>query len=293
MFGIKTLFALSLSLIGTQSALAFPIVISRDVTLVDPEISTKKAIKEVEQRIKDDAAKGIVHPERASGFRVARTGAPNFKKFQELCKLGIRRMVVMSANGDIETGFANTEWGKKECPGFKVIYNEEQRTGVPLSKTFLKQFDGFIAEAKKDGVGLAFRCNCGCHRTGRLAAYYRMKYLGKPAKESVHDQRKKAGIASLLYRKLVQIQIRALKDYIDDKPCSEAVKKLETADQKYCVQETEEIPLNSVPADDDEAVDTDDDSAGNNHASVNNDSTQKEKPSPASAALRAPTSKAE
>ncbi len=164
MLHLKIIFFCFLILPFTHSAMGM----TKHVSMVDPEISVKEALK-------------------TPGFKMVRTGRPKFKGFQEMCKLGVRRMIVMSGNGSVEENFAKTPWAQKECPGFKVIYNQQQKTAVPLSKDFLNEFDKVVEQAKKDGVGVAFRCNCGCHRTGRLAAYYRMKYLKKSAEDSVKD----------------------------------------------------------------------------------------------------------
>lgn len=162
--------------------------------------------------------------QNASGFSVVRTGKPSQKDFRKLCAMGVRRMIVMSGNGSIERGYA-----AKECPGFEVIYDQKQSTLVPLSEDFLNFFDAEVEKAKQGNYGVAFRCNCGCHRTGRLAAYYRMKHEGMSAKAALYDQRKKATflIPKLLYRKTLKYQIRALKDYIDGRGCQQR--------SKYCV----------------------------------------------------------
>ncbi|MBA2404506.1 MAG: hypothetical protein H0V66_07035 [Bdellovibrionales bacterium] len=176
-----------------------------------------------------------VMDESADGkYRIVRTGIPKFKDFQKMCQMGIRRMIVMAGNGATEEEFAKTEWAQKNCQGFQVIYNCKQATKIPLSKQFLSFFDEEVTKAKALGYGLAFRCNCGCHRTGRLAAYYRMKYQDKGPEESVRDQRRKApGLATFLHRKIIKHQIHALADYIKGKECS-------GENKEFCPVETDE-----------------------------------------------------
>jgi len=206
------------------------LVNAKNLHVVDPEkTSEKKIFREVAENIKNG---------KPPGFRMVRTGKPNFKGFQEMCKLGVRRMVVMAGNGSIEEKFAQTPWGQKECPGFKVIYNETQSTPTPLNRKFLVTFDQKVAEAKADGVGVAFRCNCGCHRTGRLAAYYRLKEMKKDARDNLKDQRKRAGIASILYRHMMKWQIQGLEDFINKVPCRFKGEKA----VKYCVREDDSTP---------------------------------------------------
>jgi hypothetical protein len=203
---------------------------AKNLHVVDPEkTSIKKITQEVASNIKDG---------KPPGFRMLRTGKPKFAGFQEMCKLGVRRMVVMAGNGSIEEEFAKTPWGQKECPGFKVIYNQTQSTPTPLNRKFLEKFDEAVDEAKASGVGVAFRCNCGCHRTGRLAAYYRLKEMKKSAGNSLKDQRKSAGIASFLYRRMMKFQIQGLEDFVNKVPCRF---KGEDA-TKYCVREDDTTP---------------------------------------------------
>ena len=176
--------------------------------------------------------------------KIVRSGLPTYSDFQHFCKLGVRRMIVMSGNGSVEKTYAKTPWSKQNCAGFEVIYDQKQASKTPLSEEFLNFFDKEIETAKSTGVGVGFRCNCGCHRTGRLAAYYRMKYLNKSPENSVLDQRKKSGPAMLLHFSAMKYQIFALNDYISGNSCGE--------DQKYCVTVNDTSDTNPAQNDPDD-----------------------------------------
>ena len=134
--------------------------------------------------------------------------------------MGVKKLIVLSGNGSMEE-----KWAKTECPGFEVIYDRKQTTEVPLSKEFLNFFDEHVAQAHDQGYGLAFRCNCGWHHTGRLAAYFHMKYQGHTANQALQDQRANApGLATLLHRVILKHQINALYEYVHGEACTEKVK---------------------------------------------------------------------
>ena len=72
---------------------------------------------------------------------------------------------------------------RDQCPDLEVVYNVED-TLAPLDTQWLQSFDNWVERARAEGRKVAFRCSCGCHRTGRLAAYYQMKYRGLSPKEA-------------------------------------------------------------------------------------------------------------
>jgi protein-tyrosine phosphatase len=111
------------------------------------------------------------------------------------------------------------------CPSLKVIYNKKQSHAVPLTKIFLEDFDNWIQSAQKEGKKIAFRCNCGCHRTGRLAAYYQMKYQNIPMADALAIMNKHGKY--MLFFPSLKPQVKALNDYINGSPCS--------TKERYCV----------------------------------------------------------
>ncbi len=159
------------------------------------------------------------------GFAIYRTSKPNqVADFKKLCALGVREIMVLDGTGEKDQALAD-----KHCPGFKVIYNEQQKVKIPMTLEFLAKFDVWVAEAKAQGKKIAFRCNCGCHRTGRLAAYYQMKYQGLSAK-AANKIMKKHGKYMIAFPQLDN-QVRALKDHIEGRRCSER--------KKHCVRDVE------------------------------------------------------
>ncbi len=164
----------------------------------------------------------LIDEDTKSGFAIYRMGAPNEKGVKELCKLGIREVVVMSGNAqDHEQKYQSA------CPELKVVYNEIQSAKIPMDKKFINFFDDWVTNAKKQGIKIAFRCDCGCHRTGRLAAYYQLKYQGITSTDA-NILMKKHGKYMFLYPHLDD-QVIALKDYLSGRPCS--------VSDKYCVKE--------------------------------------------------------
>jgi hypothetical protein len=156
-----------------------------------------------------------------NGFAIYRTGAPDAKDVSELCKLGVTEMMVLSGDAEQhETKYASS------CPGLKVVYNVKQDADVPLTANFLNKFDKWVQDSQLAGKKIAFRCSCGCHRTGRLAAYYQMKYQNITSNDSLILMDKYGQVMWL--HKNLKPQTYALEDFIKSRPCS--------VEAKYCVQ---------------------------------------------------------
>jgi hypothetical protein len=155
------------------------------------------------------------------GFAIYRLGAPSEDEVRELCDLGVEQIAVLSGNADsYEFKFVD------QCPGLKVVYNTKQKAKFPLEKSFLKWFDSWVEESKRLGRKIAFRCNCGCHRTGRLAAYYQMKYQGLTATDAKIIM-KKHGKYMVLFP-FLNGQVDALENFIAGVDCNKG--------PRYCVQ---------------------------------------------------------
>ena len=106
------------------------------------------------------------------------------------------------------------------CPNIQILYSEKQDPNKPVSEDFLKFFDDQVARAKKDGVGLLFRCTTGSHRTGRLAAYYQMKYKDMEPEQAIEDMNK-CGVMMPVFENALVPQVYALHDYCQAQPCSQ------------------------------------------------------------------------
>ena len=159
--------------------------------------------------------------QRPNGFRIYRSGAPSRADIQEWCRRGIRDVMVLSGEAASREGAFHGE-----CPGLRVIYNEAQNAAVPLTKRFLRRFDDWVRKSRAQGKKILFRCYCGCHRTGRLAAYYEMKFMGytyRQARQHMYRFGQNMDAYPYLFK-----QVRALQDYIHGRPCSRP--------KAYCVQ---------------------------------------------------------
>ena len=157
-----------------------------------------------------------------NGFAIYRSGEPNIEDMREFCRLGIQEMMVLS--GDAESyEFKH----KAACPTLKVIPTPKQNSGRPLTKSFLKEFDTWVQAAKDQGKKIAFRCSCGCHRTGRLAAYYQMKYqnMALPDALAIMNERGKR----MWRHPDLRPQVQSLQEFIAGRTC--------TAKTQYCVKD--------------------------------------------------------
>jgi protein-tyrosine phosphatase len=163
----------------------------------------------------------LIERDPSTGFEIYRTSKPDREDMRKFCALGITEMVVLSGTAD------DHEYKyREECPTLRVVYNFEQTTGTPLSVAFLKSFDTWVENARRAGKKIAFRCECGCHRTGRLAAYYQMKYQHMSLNDALEILEAR-GEWMLFYPHIFK-QTRALADYIAGRPCSQKA--------KYCVR---------------------------------------------------------
>jgi protein-tyrosine phosphatase len=159
-----------------------------------------------------------------NGFALYRSGVPKRRQFQELCELGVRELLVMSGNADL----FEARYAAEHCPEMKIVYDEKQREEVPLTVEFLEGFDRWIDRARAEGVKVLFRCDCGCHRTGRLAAYYRMKYNDYTVAEAIAEMNELGYRMGSDKHRSLPLQVRALGDFIDGRECTQAA--------EYCVR---------------------------------------------------------
>lgn len=154
---------------------------------------------------------------RANGFAIYRSGKPNAADMKEICRLGIQEMYVLSGDaGQVERSM------RQHCLTLKIVFDENQDIGTPLAETFINRFDQWVAEGQALGKKLLFRCHCGCHRTGRLAAYYQIKYQGLDVEQAMSIMNS-LGKWMQFYPQL-QPQVRALSDFVYHLPCSQEAK---------------------------------------------------------------------
>ncbi len=151
---------------------------------------------------------------KENGFAIYRTGKPDADDMKEFCKLGIEEMVVLSGTAD------EHEYKYQDsCPGLRVVFNEKMSARVPVKVSFLDFFDSWVEDARRTGKKIAFRCECGCHRTGRLAAYYQIKFQNVTTEDALILM-KKHGKFMFLYPEL-KPQVRSMADYLAGRECSQ------------------------------------------------------------------------
>jgi hypothetical protein len=172
------------------------------------------------------AAAGNLHliDQLPNGFRIYRSGIPSEADMREFARLGVEEIAVLS--GDARRREARH---RRAAPMLEVVYDEKQDVRRPLTASFLRWFDEWVETARREGKVIAFRCRCGCHRTGRLAAYYQMKYQGLTADEAIAVMNE-LGRNMFLHPEL-EPQVRALEDFIHGRPCSRG--------EQYCVSADE------------------------------------------------------
>ena len=118
--------------------------------------------------------------EEENGFQIYRSGRPSIGDLKKWCDLGITEAFFLSGDYNKFRKAIATH-----CPQLKVVLNQHQKAGVAVDSTFLKSFDLWVENARKTGKKILFRCNCGCHRAGRLSAYYEMKYMDKTYRQAL------------------------------------------------------------------------------------------------------------
>jgi protein tyrosine/serine phosphatase len=151
-----------------------------------------------------------------NGYVMYRSAQPNAEDAEEICKRGVRK--VFALNGE---GRKYAERLKEVCPNAEIVYDYPQSPDDGVPSEFLDLFDRSVEEAKAAGQGILFHCSCGCHRTGRLAAYYRMKYQNWSAAAAI-DEMNTLG-KDISQHPSLNSQIYALEDAIQGRGCSQPV----------------------------------------------------------------------
>lgn len=150
----------------------------------------------------------------ATGFAIYRSGQPKVEDAEALCEMGITKFFALNGGGhEYEAAV------KAVCPQAEVVYNEMQDPDSMISAEFIRKFDQAVADAKAKGEKILFHCTCGCHRTGRLAAYYRMKYQGWSALAAIDEMNARG--KNMSEHPTLPIQVRGLEQWVRGLPCTE------------------------------------------------------------------------
>ena len=155
-----------------------------------------------------------IFEDSATGFALYRSGRLSPTDLGFLCEIGVEEILVLDGDGENrECAFQD-----KLCPGLTVRYNQAQNPDSPVAVDFLEAFDAWIEDARAQGKKVAFRCRHGWHRTGRLAAYYRLRFEGASL-EAVQEEMHRIGNQMWLHPTLDD-QVAAYADLLGGQPCS-------------------------------------------------------------------------
>jgi len=149
-----------------------------------------------------------------TGFALYRSGRLSSANLGVLCALGVEEILVLDGEG----GKRECAWRETVCPKMVVRYDHAQQADQPVTLEFLEAFDSWIEEAQARGKKVAFRCRHGWHRTGRLAAYYRMRFEGASVAEATEEMQ---SIGRMMWRHpTLDPQVEAYADIVAARPCS-------------------------------------------------------------------------
>lgn len=156
----------------------------------------------------------LVDSDSDTGFAIYRSGRLSSADLELLCGIGVEEILVLDGEG----AERECQYKLAACPGLRVRYDMAQDEDRPVSVEFLQAFDTWIEEARANGTKVALRCRHGWHRTGRLIAYYRMRFEGVPAAEAIREMQ---NIGHMMWRHpTLNPQVEAYEDLIAGRPCS-------------------------------------------------------------------------
>ena len=161
-----------------------------------------------------------VAEDSTTGFALYRSGRLSSADLGVLCGLGVEEILVLDGEGSSRECL----FRKTICPEMRVRYDHAQEEDTPVSIDFLSAFDAWIEGARAEGKKVAFRCRHGWHRTGRLAAYYRMRFEEASPVEATEEMQR---IGRMMWRHpTLDPQVEAYADLLGRRPCS--------ADPEHC-----------------------------------------------------------
>jgi len=149
-----------------------------------------------------------------TGFALYRSGRLSSTDLGVLCGLGVEEILVLDGEGSSRECL----FRKTACPEMQVRYDHAQEEDTPVSIDFLEAFDAWIEESQEQGKKVAFRCRHGWHRTGRLVAYYRMRFEGDSAAEATKEMQR---IGRMMWRHpTLDPQVEAYASIVAGRSCS-------------------------------------------------------------------------
>ena len=129
------------------------------------------------------AANPRIVDENEEGFAIYRSGRLTGRELASLCAAGVRELIVLSGTADRR----ECRYRDQFCPNLKIRYDNRQLVNKPVSASFLGAFVDWIEEARDSNKKIAIRCKKGWHRTGRLAAFYRMAFNNRSSTEAISE----------------------------------------------------------------------------------------------------------
>jgi hypothetical protein len=109
---------------------------------------------------------------------------------------------------------------KRQCPNGTVVYAKSQSVATNLDTDFLAFFDRVIVRARSEGRKVLIHCRLGTHRTGRLAAYYGLKFEGWTLARALEDFEEHVALVARLFaftkNEHVRCQIRGIAAFVQD-----------------------------------------------------------------------------
>lgn len=149
-----------------------------------------------------------------NGYAMYRSGQPDGGDVEQICELGITKIYALNGEGGKYAAKL-----KEKCPSAEIVYDTNQDPGSVIPREFLDNFDRSVEEARAAGKAILFHCSCGCHRTGRLAAYYRMKYQGWTSQAAISEMNDVGD--DMEHHPTLPSQVRALEDFLLKRSCAQ------------------------------------------------------------------------
>ena len=140
----------------------------------------------------------VVDSDPATGFALYRSGWLASDHLESLCRAGVEEILIL----DGSAGERECRMRRETCPGLRILQPPKQDARIPVEAAFL-----------------ALRCRHGWHRTGRLVAYYRLRF-GRWSTERAIDEMLEVGRWMSRHPQLVP-QVRAMAEFIAYLPCTE------------------------------------------------------------------------
>jgi len=155
------------------------------------------------------------------GYAVYRSSEPGPQEWKAVCGTWKTDFVVL----DDDSWQKRDRVYKRQCPNGTVVYAKSQSVAANLDTDFLAFFDQVIARARSEGRKVLLHCRLGTHRTGRLAAYYGLKFEGWALARALEDFDEHVALVVRLFaftkNNRVRCQIRGIAVFVQNPSASQ------------------------------------------------------------------------